>query len=219
MNIASVTHIRNWLRAINRWFAEFKHLWLALLVCAIALVIALRPSTTEPVIRLTGLALQLLGIGTVAWGIAATRALFGLPSIVSVARSWLARFPQLRPRTVSGRVDITLPGPTVLARGYVSHDPGPNATLDARVVALEKNIAGVNERLDQTQREMDDQSHKTEAAIRQAEEIRAAEDRAIREKLEATGTGGVHISAVGALWLFLGVTLSTASPEISRWFQ
>lgn len=104
-------------------------------------------------------------------------------------------------------------------RGRASHSPGPNATLDARVEALEKNIVGVNERLDQTQREMDDQFRKAEAAVRQAEEILAAEDRVIREKLEATGTGGVHISAIGALWLFVGVTLSTASPEISRWLQ
>jgi hypothetical protein len=34
--------------------------------------------------------------------------------------------------------------------------------------------------------------------------------------LEATATGGVHISAMGAVWLFVGVTLSTAGIEISR---
>ena len=219
INIPSITHVWNWLRAIGRWFAEFKHLWLALLVCVVALVVALRPPATEPTIRLTGLALQLLGIGTVAWGIAEARALFGHPSTISVARSWLVRFPQLGPKTVSASINITLPGLRASMRGYATHGPEPNATLDARVEVLEKNIAGVNERLDQTQREMDDQFRDAKAALKQAEEIWFAEGRAIHEKLEATGTGGVHISAIGALWLFVGVTLSTASPEISRWLQ
>jgi hypothetical protein len=34
--------------------------------------------------------------------------------------------------------------------------------------------------------------------------------------LEASGTGGVHISAIGASWLFVGVILSTAAIEIAE---
>lgn len=84
------------LKAIGPWFWEMKYLWLALVVIIVALVVALRPYTSEPVIRLTGLVLQILGIGTVAWGISETRALFGHPSLVGKCRKWLARFPLRR---------------------------------------------------------------------------------------------------------------------------
>jgi hypothetical protein len=39
------------------------------------------------------------------------------------------------------------------------------------------------------------------------------------KKLEATGTGGIHISAIGASWLFVGVILSTAAVEIVQWLN
>ncbi len=51
--------------------------------------------------------------------------------------------------------------------------------------------------------------------MKREEQVRQAEDNAIRMKLEATGTGGVHISAIGASWLFAGIILSTAATEIA----
>jgi hypothetical protein len=59
----------------------------------------------------------------------------------------------------------------------------------------------------------------TGAALKREEQARAAEDQVIRHKLETTETGGIHVTAMGALWLFVGVTLSTASPEIAKWLQ
>jgi len=55
--------------------------------------------------------------------------------------------------------------------------------------------------------------------LKQEERNRAREDQSIREKLEATETGGLHISVMGALWLFVGVTLSTGASEIARWLN
>jgi len=51
----------------------------------------------------------------------------------------------------------------------------------------------------------------------QRDRARAKEDQAIREKLAAAQTGGLNISAMGVLWLFVGITLSTASPEITKY--
>src|SRR3546814_9798407 len=49
------------------------------------------------------------------------------------------------------------------------------------------------------------------------EEIRARQtkDQAISKLLEEVGTGGIHISAMGAFWLFLAVILSSGSVERS----
>src|SRR5206468_10208665 len=96
------------LRAVWPWLVEARHAWLAAAVICVALVISLRPHTTEPVIRLTGLVLQLLGICTVIWGISETRALFGHASLRSKARAWLGRFPVFRRDIVVGADGIAL---------------------------------------------------------------------------------------------------------------
>lgn len=208
-----------WLRSLWNWLSELKHFWLAVAVTGIALFISLRPGTAECTIRLSGLALQILGIGTIAWGISETRALFGRPSLFAVAKSWLRSFPPFHSRVVSGTANITLGGVTMSGRGYGMDNAGPNATPEARIEVLEKNIRHINERIDQTQREMDTELRNAGAALKREEQARATEDQAIRHKLETSETGGIHVTAMGALWLLIGVTLSTASPEIAKWLQ
>ena len=209
----------SWLKALWNWLSELRHFWLAFAVTGIAFFISLKPGTAEPVIRLSGLVLQLLGVGTVAWGISETRALFGRPSLFAVAKNWLCRFPPFHSRVVSGTVNITLGGDTMSGRGYGMDNAGPNATPEARIEVLEKNILRVNERIDQTQREMDAEFRNTGAALKREEQARAAEDQAIHHKLEISETGGIHVTAMGVLWLLVGITLSTASSEIAKWLQ
>jgi hypothetical protein len=184
------------LKAIWPWFVEARYTWLCAAVICAALVISLRPHTTEPVIRLTGLVLQLLGIGTVIWGISETRALFGHPSLASNANAWLSRFPLLRRNVVlavgSATHSLTAGGKV---RAYGTQGPGANPTIDARLEALEKIVASIHERIMQTKKEMEEDYQKTRDALKREKKSRQAEDRAIREKLETTGTGGVHISA------------------------
>lgn len=204
------------LKVVGPWLGEARYVWLALAVNIAALVVALRPGTSEPVIRLTGLALQVLGIGTVIWGISETRALFGHPSITSKAKSWFGRFPLLKRNIVIGVAAIESAEMIGKARGYVTHNPVPSPTIEARLDALEKNIASIHERISHTQNEMDQELQKTNEAINAEKHARETEDNSLHSKLEATGTGGVHISAIGASWLFIGVTLSTAAIEIER---
>jgi hypothetical protein len=204
------------LKAVWLWLAEARYTWLSLAVIAIALVISLRPHTSEPVIRLTGLVLQLLGIGTVIWGISMTRALFGHPSFASKIKAWLSRFPMLRRDVVVAVDSITSRLSFGKPRVYETHRSGPNPTIEARLDALEKNVTSVHERISQTQKEMDEEFQKTADAIKRETQSRQAEDKAIRDKLEATGIGGVHISAIGAIWLFVGIILSTAATEIAE---
>ena len=66
---------------------------------------------------------------------------------------------------------------------------------------------------------MDEEFRKTAEALKNEEKTRQVEDNALHKKLEATGTGGVHISAIGASWLFVGVALSTASVEIAGFLK
>src|SRR5439155_20294170 len=175
-----------------------------------------RPGTSEPLVRLTGLVLQVLGIGTVIWGISETRALFGYPSIFNKTKSWLLRFPLVRRDIVltAGTAEIALVGDQMRAHGISG--VGPNATVETRLDALEKNIIAIHQRITETQREIDEEVHRAKTALENEQTARQHEDAAIRKMLEATGTGGVHISAIGASWLFVGIILSTAAPEIAE---
>ena len=206
-------------KAVGLWFAEARYAWLSLAVIGVALVIALRPHTTEPVIRLSGLVLQLLGVSTVIWGISETRALFGHPSFASKTRAWLSRFPLMRRDVFVAVGDVSMSLAAVKGRAYQTYGPGDDPTIEARLDALEKNVTAIHERISQTQKEMDEEFQKTANAIMRETQSRQAEDNAIREKLEATGTGGVHISAVGASWLFVGVVLSTRAIEIAEFLK
>ncbi|MCK0507621.1 hypothetical protein [Aromatoleum anaerobium] len=197
------------------WLVEARFAWLALGVISAALIVSLRPHTPEPVIRLTGLVLQLLGIATVIWGISETRALFGHPSFAAKAKSWVERFPLRRRNVVIAAGAASLSAATCKARGYATQGAGQNPTIDTRLDALERNISLIHERISSTEKEMDEKFRKTAEALKNEERARQAEDNAIRAKLEATGTGGVHISAIGASWLFVGVVLSTAGVEIA----
>jgi len=204
------------LKAVWHWLVEARHAWLAISVIFAALLISLRPHTIEPVIRLTGLVLQLLGIGTVIWGISETRALFGHPSFASKTRAWLGRFPLLQRNVLISVGGAILGIAGGKARAYGTHGAGVNPTIETRVEALEKNITSIHERITQAQNEMDAEFKKAENALKHEEQVRQLEDNEIRKKLEATGTGGVHISAIGAAWLFVGVILSTTAIEIAE---
>ena len=207
------------IRALGPWLAEGKYVWIAVVSTAVALLICLRPGAGEPLIRWAGLVLQLLGVATVVWGLAETRAFFGHTPIFRAAKGWIARFP-LRKRNITlsaaGAASATATG---TMRGHATHGPGPNPTTETRLDALEKNIAAVHDRITGTEKEMDQRFHKTNESLAAETTARTAEDERTRGMLETTATGGVHISAIGATWLFVGVFLSTAAPELAAWLK
>lgn len=205
-------------RAIWPWLAEARHAWYSLAIIAVALIISLCLYPTEPVIRITGLVLQLLGIGTVIWGISETRALFGHPSVVSKIKAWFGRFPLMRRNVVVSVEGASLAIGGGTAQIYQTHK-AVDSTIEARLDSLERNVTLIHERITLAQKAMDEGLHKINESVKREEQSRKAEDNEIRKKLEVTGTGGVHISAIGASWLFVGIILSTAAPEIAALFN
>lgn len=208
------------LKALWPWLKEARYLGLSVVVIGIALTISLRPQTTEPTIRLTGLALQLLGIATVIWGISDTRALFGHQSLASKVNAYFRRFPLIPRRIILASAGgALLSNSTAKARAYGTHRPGENPTIDTRLEALEKNVDSLHKRISETQHEIDAAAQKAAEALVREVQTRQEEHQAIRDKLNAAATGGVHISAIGASWLFVGVILSTAAIEIAEFVK
>ncbi len=202
------------IRDLQVWLSDARYFLLASGVVAIAIaVIGWFPS--ERVVRLSGLVLQVLGIATVLWGISETRALFGHPSVASKFKAWVGRHPFRRRDATAPIEGISVSASITGGRMYSVYSPKEGDSSEQRIEVLEKNVLAIHERIDHTESDIDRSKQQTEASVLQERRARQAEDQAIRRTLEATGTGGVHISAIGALWLFVGVTLSTAAPEIS----
>jgi hypothetical protein len=201
--------------AIGLWLVEAKPFWIAVAVNGTALVVSLLLFPSERMIRLTGLVLQLAGILTVAWGILETRKLFGYPPVLKKITSWLARFPLLR-RSIVVRADAaSMSAATARARAHVTHSPGSNPTTEDRVASLEKNVRLLHDRIDNTSKELDCEVTELEGALKTEERSRVVQHGALRQMLETTGTGGIHISAIGASLLFFGAILGTAASEIA----
>ena len=60
------------LKLLGPWLRDANNSTVALLWIILSLVVALGPLSSELVIRWTGMLLQLLGVGTVIWGISET---------------------------------------------------------------------------------------------------------------------------------------------------
>lgn len=202
------------IKALGPWFAEARFTWLTLILVTFALTFAFRTGTTEPTIRLTGLALQIFGIATVIWGISETRALFGHTSLLCGTKSWLMRFPLRTKKVVVGITGVSVGTATGLVSAIVTHGSIGEPTIENRLAALEKNIATIHERITNIEQKTTTDLGRLRDSLSSESSMRTSEDDSIRKKLEATGTGGVHISAIGAALLFVGVILSTAAPEI-----
>jgi hypothetical protein len=217
--LTHLRHLYHWLRAILYWLFDARLFWFAIGVVIVSLLFVVRKGVPEPEVRLTGLALQILGIATVVWGIRETRTLFGRPDIFTLARNWFHKAPVYGGRVLPVSFDVTLPGIKGHFSGYVSSTTSLDATIEERVDILEKSIKHLNSRIDETQAEIDQNSRAQSTALEQERQERSKQDHTLSVTLEATETGGLHISAMGALWLFVGVTLSTASVEIAAWLK
>jgi len=56
-------------------------------------------------------------------------------------------------------------------------------------------------------------------ALEQEKQVRAKEDEDVREKRKTSAVGGLHISAVGVVCLFMGMLMSTGSIEWAKLSQ
>ena len=212
---APMNNFTRWICAIRIWLFEAWRAWLAIAVVFIALTAVHLFGRTECAFRIAGMVFQVCGVGTVAWGIAETRKQFGHPSLVSTFLKWVARFPRYTLPVRHAGFNITLDPVTMQAYGTVSPPPVQDNSLDARMLAVEGALAELRTQLVGLHQRVDEQSQKSSQLLTQESGERARAVANILARLEATATGGLHITAIGVLWFFFGVVLGTASPELA----
>lgn len=209
-----------WFKALFHWFfKEFRLALIALLVLVIAAFFVFRSGASESLIRITGLVLQLLGLSTVVYGIRETRKLFGRPSLLQLLREKASRFPRWRRDAVVGTFTGAVTATMGSASAYGWHTSDPAAPIEARLNALTRNVERMNERLIQMQKDSDSELRKHSESLRRERQFREEGDEHLHKRLEVAETGGLHISLIGVIWIFLGLVLSTVSPEIAQWMR
>jgi hypothetical protein len=188
-----------WLCALSTIFAICLAFWLG----------------TEAAFRITGGVLQLAGVLTVFFGIQKTRKLFGLPLALDSAKQWWLKRPRLRVtvHTVSARAVAGVFA--TAATGLVTQPKRP-LTTEERVNALEEAHKALKQQVEQLSNKLETDLRQQKDALTQEQNARSTEDQKIRERLELAHTGGLSLSGVGAVWLFVGVILSTFPPELAR---
>jgi hypothetical protein len=210
---AFLDHLLRWLRLIWTWaFRDPRLVWLTLG----ALAAAMLPVwwwKSEPAFRITGMALQLLGLGTVTWGIRKTRELFGRPSMRRRFVEWWRGRPRRR-HTISGSAGIALEHSSMTGDAEEWSQTSRDDYMEVRLAALEvrgRFNAFAQKTRTELSKHTDDLSQETR--------VRSDADKAISAKLEETGVGGLDLSVMGVVWLGAGVMLSSMSLELAGWLS
>jgi hypothetical protein len=167
-------------------------------------------------VRYCGLFFELTGILTVAIGLDDKRRLFNRPNLLDPLRGWWKRRPrwggnaQIIPLT--GVVGICSAGSV---KASVWRGVPPNASVEDRLAALEKNLTTLRTELADTEKRVEEEARKQDAAVASERRARELSTKEIKKQIETLGAEDLHLEAVGLVCLILGVSLATASTEIA----
>jgi hypothetical protein len=178
---------------------------------ALAFVLMILMHWTEQSVRIAGEALQICGLLGVAKGVADTRAQFGHRSLykrfgkavrdaMSAATKRFQEFFGTAP--VPPAVFVALTGQAAnVSAGSVTVGVAPPRDVNSRLDALELFVEQLNAKVVKQRGEIDEQLRNHAQALSAEQDARAADDREILRKLEATATGGLDMSICGVVWL------------------
>lgn len=205
----------SWVTTRARWLAEPRLFWLTVIVSVGAIYFATRAGATELHVRAISAGLQLLGVANVAWGIRETRKLFSRRGVVDWTRDWWGRRPTGSKRIGVLAGAIHLGGMTATATLSAHIDRSKTASLDERVDRLEKDFDILRDQLTQTRDEFKQTTKEHRKKLEDEARVREAADAANRKLVESTQTGGLALSAAGAVWLVVGIVLGSFPEEIA----
>jgi hypothetical protein len=164
-------------------------------------------------IRLSGMFYQLAGVCTVAWEIADTRRAFDQPTLFQ--RLW-SRISSLWPEPENhslAAVAISGSG-AVAGLGHLGVKAGPNASVEERIIVLERQIAGLQGAISTLEIELD----KKDALLRRHVDERNSENenkiRQLDRKYASFHTDGLDLAVGGVVLLFVGVIFGTIPDEL-----
>jgi hypothetical protein len=173
-------------------------------------------------LQLAGAACELVGIGTVAWGIAETRARFtDRPSLARRAWTRVSRTAARvfrRKRTTNLEVHgsvLTFSGENVRLRETVGFGPWDEEALGERIERLrraienhQKQLVALDGRIDDEERSRREADAKHEGRVHEVH-------RELTQLIREAAAGGLRLETIGVSLFALGVALQTWGSLIS----
>lgn len=203
---------------IALWFYEGKLYILTILYIVLALCLLNFFNYIEPSFRLTGLFLQILGIGTVIRGFNQTRKQFNHKPYKELFANWLERFPIKSNPTFIETEEIKTSATilSVTLTNFFNLDP--DSPVEEQLTKIEAQIRLLENRLDINKSKNIDEIKSLKSNLTDERNERIKSINESFKIIESTSTGGIHISLIGTIWLLIGVIFSTASLELSKFF-
>jgi len=211
--------LRLWVLEIWRWLAEGEIVFMCLLVITAAVVLGFYTWRSEVSIRSAGYLLQLIGMIFAIRGLLSIRAHFGQTLLRKIFLNWLKQFPKWKRNFVLeiNSADSASVG-TKLSLEIWTPD-NSEQPVEKRIEGIVKNLERIRTEQHEHTNSIDElkQSHE-EHKKKVAEQAKKIENE-IHSELELLHTGDLITSVVGLVWLTVGITMSTMTPEIYRWLK
>ena len=175
--------------------------------------------TTSKHVLYAGMTLELFGICLVAYDLNETLKKFGRPSWTRKVWEWCKFLcTAIMPQThVFGTANLRSESTVTFSDGAV-HQLGEDATPEARISALEKNLDilrdETNQRFHAATRELSSQKTSIDGLNLRMGEIA----RTTNVSIEDLAVGGANLEMIGLFWVAIGVFATNIPESIAGWF-
>jgi hypothetical protein len=172
----------------------------------------------ERQVRIAGVALELLGVLTVALGIRDTRRAFDDSPTMwqAIKQRWDGR-PRFGPKNVVLAAEGASFG-TSFGSARLTVRAGPNATIEQRIDLLEQNYDRLTDELDRSNAEAKKKWDELSKALDLERKERQMANEETRRQLTKSIAEGVHLEFIGVVLFAVGMIAATASQEIVKMF-
>lgn len=167
-------------------------------------------------IRLWGMALQIIGALTVWYDLTESARKFDRPGFAANTISWLKRL--VSPRVIaSGSIvlplEITVVGGTGTGR---QAPPDEGASIEERVATLEYNLKQIDSDIERASQRMTTLEITISDKIQKEATLREISHNQLNQRLQDAIIGNYAYLVFGAVWVAVGIIISSLAPEIAR---
>lgn len=205
----------NWSRTLQliEWFdEEFRKLWVTLFsiigIFAFCYVLA---ETWVVKFQLTGFFLEILGMGTVVYGLNGTLKSFERIQILSMIREGLKRLPEFKNEICDAHINIAGGGFSSVLSANINSSPDSPIEIDERFTRLEEHINQMSKHIEQ-------QNSNILTILASESRDRKLDYENVLQKLTRFAVEGITLELMGITWLIFGSFFATFSNELAKLF-
>jgi len=206
------------LRSVLLWLCVPRYFWLFIVVLAACAFTIYLAEYSEKAFRYTGLFLQFLGMSVVIYGFFQTAELFGKPTPVKWLRHWISAFPKCRTNFVHGSGNASMKLNASHRRTDKVSAPEDDSP-EGRIKALENEMRVAREEISALTNNLYTLQDQLQQSVQKESDERKAAVQHVSTLLDSAQTSGLNLATVGAVWLLIGVFISTVPLELSKWFR